>query len=92
MPVLDDIGGGRALRRCIAELQKGGRDVIVKELEAQSITVAADIWTDAGQLDFSGPVLKAKQSNADTLFVYGDGPFGLRRVAPTFNHEAAGHD
>jgi len=49
---------------------KGGRDVMVKALEAQGIKVAADISTDPGQVDFSGAVLKAKQSNADALFVY----------------------
>jgi branched-chain amino acid transport system substrate-binding protein len=49
---------------------KGGRDVIVKDLEGQGIKVVADISTDPGQVDFSGPVLKAKQSNADALFVY----------------------
>ena len=49
---------------------KGGRDVFVKALEPQGIKVAADISTDPGQLDFSGPVLKAKQANADALFVY----------------------
>jgi branched-chain amino acid transport system substrate-binding protein len=49
---------------------KGGRDVIMKELEAQGIKVVADISTDPGQVDFSGPVLKVKQSNADALFVY----------------------
>jgi branched-chain amino acid transport system substrate-binding protein len=49
---------------------KGGRDSIAKALEAQGIKVAADIATDPGQVDYSGPVLKAKQSNADALFVY----------------------
>jgi branched-chain amino acid transport system substrate-binding protein len=49
---------------------KGGRDVMLKALEAQGIKVAADISTDPGQVDFSGAVLKAKQSNADALFVY----------------------
>jgi branched-chain amino acid transport system substrate-binding protein len=49
---------------------KGGRDVIVPEFKALGIEVVADISTDQGQLDFSGPVLKAKQSNADALFVY----------------------
>ena len=49
---------------------KGGRDVITKELEKEGIKVVADISTDPGQIDFSGPVLKAKQSNADALFVY----------------------
>jgi branched-chain amino acid transport system substrate-binding protein len=49
---------------------KGGRDVFLKAIEPQGIKVAADISTDPGQLDFSGAVLKAKQSNADALFVY----------------------
>ncbi len=49
---------------------KGGRDAIVKDLEAQGIKVVADISTDPGQVDFSGPVLKVKQSNADALFIY----------------------
>jgi branched-chain amino acid transport system substrate-binding protein len=49
---------------------KGGRDVFTKALEPHGIKVVADISTDPGQLDFSGPVLKAKQANADALFVY----------------------
>ena len=49
---------------------KGGRDAFVKAIEAQGIKVVADISTDQGQLDFSGAVLKAKQANADALFVY----------------------
>ena len=49
---------------------KGGRDTLAKELEAKGIKVVADISTDPGQLDFSGAVLKAKQSNADALVVY----------------------
>jgi branched-chain amino acid transport system substrate-binding protein len=49
---------------------KGGRDVITKDLEAAGIKVVADLSTDPGQVDFSGPVLKVKQSNADALFIY----------------------
>jgi branched-chain amino acid transport system substrate-binding protein len=49
---------------------KGGHDVFIKAAEAQGIKVVADISSDPGQLDFSGPVLKAKQANADALFVY----------------------
>jgi len=49
---------------------KGGRDTMAKALDAQGIKVVADISTDPGQVDFSGAVLKAKQSNADALFVY----------------------
>jgi len=49
---------------------KGGRDMIMKALDAQGIKVAADISTDPGQVDFSGAILKLKQSNADAVFVY----------------------
>ena len=49
---------------------KGGRDAIVKALEGRGVKVVADISSDPGQVDFSGPVLKVKQSNADALFVY----------------------
>ncbi len=49
---------------------KGGRDTMKKALEAAGIKVAADVSTDPGQLDFSAAVLKAKQADADALFVY----------------------
>jgi branched-chain amino acid transport system substrate-binding protein len=49
---------------------KGGRDTVTKALEGLGAKVVADISTDAGQVDFSSPVLKAKQSNADVIFVY----------------------
>lgn len=49
---------------------KGGRDMITKAVDAKGIKLAADISTDQGQVDFSSAVLKAKQSNADALFVY----------------------
>jgi branched-chain amino acid transport system substrate-binding protein len=49
---------------------KGGRDSITKALDALGVKVVADISTDSGQVDFSAPVLKAKQSNADAVFVY----------------------
>lgn len=49
---------------------KGGRDAVVKALEAAGAKVVADISSDSGQVDFSAPVLKAKQSEADVLFIY----------------------
>jgi branched-chain amino acid transport system substrate-binding protein len=49
---------------------KGGSDAMVKALEPYGIKVAANISTDPGQVDFSSAVVKAKQSNADALFVY----------------------
>ncbi|MBB3178254.1 ABC transporter substrate-binding protein [Variovorax sp. Sphag1AA] len=49
---------------------KGGREALMKALEPLGVKVVADISTDQNQLDFSAPVLKAKQSNADVVFVY----------------------
>jgi branched-chain amino acid transport system substrate-binding protein len=49
---------------------KGGRDAINKALADVGVNVVADISTDSGQVDFSAPVLKAKQSDADAIFVY----------------------
>ena len=53
-----------------SDFGKGGRDAIVKDLQAAGIKVLADISTDVPQVDFSGPVLRAKQANADALFIY----------------------
>lgn len=49
---------------------KGGRDAFVKAAAAADVTVVADISTEAGLIDFSAAVLKAKRSNADAVFVY----------------------
>jgi branched-chain amino acid transport system substrate-binding protein len=49
---------------------KGGRDTITKLLEGSATKIVADISTDAGQVDFSAAVLKAKQTNADAVFIY----------------------
>ena len=49
---------------------KGGRDLIIKSLEARGIKVGTDISSEPGQVDFSSVVVKAKQSNADALFAY----------------------
>jgi branched-chain amino acid transport system substrate-binding protein len=49
---------------------KGGRDSLIKALEPLGVKVIADISTEQSQLDFGAPVLKAKQSNADVIFVY----------------------
>ena len=49
---------------------KGGRDAIFKNLEGSATKIVADISTDPGQVDFSSTVLKAKQANADAVFVY----------------------
>ena len=49
---------------------KGGLDMIKKALDKSPTKVVAEISTDAGQVDFSAAVLKAKQSNADGVFAY----------------------
>ncbi len=49
---------------------KGGLDMIKKALAPTDTKIATEVSTDAGQVDFSAAVLKAKQSNADALFVY----------------------
>jgi len=49
---------------------KGGRDTLSKLLADGPTKIVADISTDAGQVDFSAAVLKAKQSNADAIFAY----------------------
>lgn len=49
---------------------KGGRDLIIKALEARGVKIGADISSEPGQVDFSSVVVKAKQSNGDALFAY----------------------
>lgn len=49
---------------------KGGRDTLTRLLAGGPTQIVADISTDAGQVDFSAAVLKAKQSNADAIFAY----------------------
>jgi branched-chain amino acid transport system substrate-binding protein len=49
---------------------KGGRDTLTKLMTGGPTQIVADISTDAGQVDFSAAVLRAKQSNADAIFAY----------------------
>ena len=49
---------------------KGGRESLMKALEPLGVKVTADVSSEQNQLDFSAPVLKAKQANADIVFVY----------------------
>jgi branched-chain amino acid transport system substrate-binding protein len=49
---------------------KGGRDAVLKALEAEGIKVVADISTEQQQVDYLAAVLKVKQSNADAAFIY----------------------
>ena len=49
---------------------KGGHDNFLKEMKSRGITVAADLSTEQGQLDFAADVLKLKGIAADAIFVY----------------------
>ncbi len=49
---------------------KGGLEMIKKALAGSSTSVVAEISTDAGQVDFSAAVLKAKQANPEGVFAY----------------------
>ncbi len=49
---------------------KGGRDAMIKLMEGSPTKIVADISTEPAQVDFSAAVLKARQSNADAVFVY----------------------
>jgi branched-chain amino acid transport system substrate-binding protein len=49
---------------------KGGRESLMKALDAKGVKITADISTEQAQIDFSAPVLKAKQADADVVFVY----------------------
>jgi len=52
------------------EYGKGGRDAMIKALQARGVAIAADISVEQGQLDFSSVVVRVKQANADVLFPY----------------------
>ena len=49
---------------------KGGLDMIKKALAGSDTKIVAEVSTDSGQVDFSAPVIKTKQSNADAVFIY----------------------
>jgi len=49
---------------------KGGRESLMKALEPVGVKVVTDVSTDQNQVDFSAAVLKARQGNADAVFVY----------------------
>ena len=49
---------------------KAGRDQLIKVLQARNIKLAADVSTEAGQVDFAADVVKLKSANADAVFVY----------------------
>jgi branched-chain amino acid transport system substrate-binding protein len=49
---------------------KAGRDQLLKVLKERNIRLAADVSTEAGQVDFAADVVKLKSANADAVFVY----------------------
>lgn len=52
------------------EFGRGGRDALVKLLQQKGVKIVADLGTDLGQADFTGELVRAKTSGADTLFIY----------------------
>jgi branched-chain amino acid transport system substrate-binding protein len=49
---------------------KGGLEMMKKALTGTDTKIVGEISTDSGQVDFSAPVIKAKQTNADAMFMY----------------------
>jgi branched-chain amino acid transport system substrate-binding protein len=49
---------------------KAGRDQLVKAMKEAGLTLAADISTEPGQVDFAADVVKLKAANADVQFIY----------------------
>ncbi len=49
---------------------KDGRDAFVRETAAHDIKLAADISSEAAQVDFSADVAKIKDANPDVAFIY----------------------
>jgi branched-chain amino acid transport system substrate-binding protein len=49
---------------------KAGRDQLIRVLKERNIRLAADVSTEAGQVDFAADVVKLKSANADAVFVY----------------------
>lgn len=49
---------------------KGGRDAIIREMEARGITLVNDISTEEQQADFAPEALTVLGSEADALFIY----------------------
>lgn len=49
---------------------KGGHDLLLRELRARGIEVAADLPTEQGQVDFAADVVKLARSGADAAFIY----------------------
>ncbi len=49
---------------------KGGRESLMNALQPVGIKLVSDTSTEQNQVDFSAAVLKARQSNADAIFVY----------------------
>lgn len=49
---------------------KGGLDAIAPELKKLGMTIAAEVPSSQGQVDFSSPVRQIKNSKADLVFAY----------------------
>jgi branched-chain amino acid transport system substrate-binding protein len=66
------------------EFGKGGRDEIVKALQAQGIKIVADLPVVPRQSEFSDIVSKIKQADPDAVFLYlneDESPFLRKRCS-----------
>jgi branched-chain amino acid transport system substrate-binding protein len=69
--IAEDIKAKRvALTYVNNDFGKGGRDALLKDLQARGVQVVADIPTESGQVDFSSVVVKVRQAQPDLLFAY----------------------
>lgn len=67
----DDLGAQNvAVIWANTEFGKGGYDAFMGVAEAQGISIAADVATEQGQVDFAADVTKLKSSGADAVFAY----------------------
>lgn len=53
-----------------SEFGKGGRDAFLSEMRKAGITVAADVPSEQGQVDFAADIARIKRANVDAAFVY----------------------
>lgn len=49
---------------------KGARDPLMQLLPPKGVQIVADISTEIGQTDFTGELVRVKNSGADTIFIY----------------------
>jgi branched-chain amino acid transport system substrate-binding protein len=54
------------------DLGRGAHELFLKEMKSRNISIAADIATEAEQVDYSADIVKARNANPDAIFIYLD--------------------